>query len=200
MGASWLCHFDDDELLYPLPGITRLADVFAEGSLASTSASGSTLASSDAAPGAAPGSRPPGARPPGERGSSSSSLSSSSLAGVAPHVWNLRFDNLEVCKRTHLDDSAYNYFVHERAFKLRVGAHADNKPLKAATADARFFVAGVSGAAAAKVTAPFLSYFNGKSAGRLGEQSVRPCGVHHFASDAGHPKVRSDVSHKDLVS
>ena len=46
----------------------------------------------------------------------------------------------------------------------------------------------MSGAAAARVTAPFLAYFNGKSAGRLAESSLRPCGVHHFASDSGHPK------------
>ena len=35
------------------------------------------------------------------------------------------------------------------------------------------------------LTAPYLSYWNGKSAGRLAEPGLRPCGVHFFAAARG---------------
>ena len=35
------------------------------------------------------------------------------------------------------------------------------------------------------MTAPFLSYWNGKSLGRLAEPGLRPCGVHFFAAARG---------------
>ena len=62
-------------------------------------------------------------------------------ARLSPYLYTIHIVSdagAQVCKRTHLDDSNYNYFMHERAFKLRVGAHADNAPLKAANSDARW--------------------------------------------------------------
>ena len=75
-GASWMCHFDDDELLYVLPSVATLKDVFDE------------------------------ARADAPERSARASLFARSLSQFlfpaasqppAPGSWNLRFDNLEVC-------------------------------------------------------------------------------------------------------
>ena len=100
-------------------------------------------------------------------------------------TFNLRLDNLEV-RRTHANIRApYNFFEEETHFKLRVALHADGSNVKKHH-DARFYVHGGNPASGADgTTAPFLSYWNGKSGGRLSEPGLKPCGVHFFGSARG---------------
>lgn len=101
---------------------------------------------------------------------------------LSPEITNARLDNIEVQKMTRVGDSNYNYFRQEKAFKLRVGLHADGEKVHRYH-DPRFFVHGGNPATGGDgLTAPFLSYWNGKSAGRLSEPGLKPCGVHFFAS------------------
>ncbi|KAJ8602132.1 hypothetical protein CTAYLR_001643 [Chrysophaeum taylorii] len=107
------------------------------------------------------------------------------LADVKESTFNLRLDNLEVQKLTLVGDSSYNYFEQELAFKLRVGLHADGSKVSRYH-DPRFYVYGGNPASGGDGhTVPYLSYWNGKSAGRVAEPGLRPCGVHFFASCRG---------------
>lgn len=104
---------------------------------------------------------------------------------VDDQVFNLRIDNLEVQKVTRVGDSTYNFFEEEKLFKLRVGLHADGSKV-ARYHDPRFYVHGGNPATGGDGhTAPYLSYWNGKSCGRLKEPGLKPCGVHFFASARG---------------
>lgn len=107
------------------------------------------------------------------------------FGGVSDLTFNLRLDNLEVQKVSAVGDSTYNFFEHELAFKLRVGLHADGSRVERYH-DPRYYVYGGNPATGADGhTAPYLSYWNGKSAGRLAELGLKPCGVHFFASTRG---------------
>ncbi|KAJ1446963.1 hypothetical protein M885DRAFT_624808 [Pelagophyceae sp. CCMP2097] len=115
---------------------------------------------------------------------------SGALRATPPGAFNLRLDNLEVQKTRGKTDSAYNFFEEEHLFKLRVALHADGSRV-AAHHDARFYANGGNPATGGGgLTAPFLSYWNGKSAGRVSEAGLRPCGVHYFAASRGDAAVR----------
>lgn len=107
------------------------------------------------------------------------------VARARSTTFNLRLDNLEV-RRTFEDIKApYNFFEEETHFKLRVSLHADGTSVQKHP-DARYYVHGGNPASGAdNTTAPFLSYWNGKSAGRLSEPGLKPCGVHFFGSARG---------------
>ncbi|KAH8093997.1 hypothetical protein JL720_3978 [Aureococcus anophagefferens] len=108
------------------------------------------------------------------------------VAAARPGSFNLRLDNLEVQRfKDDAVDSDYNFFAEETRFKLRVGLHADGSAVPRHH-DPRFYVHGGNPASGADgLTAPYLSYWNGKSAGRLAEPGLRPCGVHFFAAARG---------------
>ena len=99
-------------------------------------------------------------------------------------TFNLRLDNLEVRRTFPEIKEPYN-FEEETHFKLRVALHADGSSVKKHH-DARFYIHGGNPASGAdNTTAPFLSYWNGKSGGRLSEPGRKPCGVHFFGSARG---------------
>ena len=100
-------------------------------------------------------------------------------------TFNLRLDNLEVRRTFPEIKEPYNFFEEETHFKLRVALHADGSSVKKHH-DARFYIHGGNPASGAdNTTAPFLSYWNGKSGGRLSEPGLKPCGVHFFGSARG---------------
>ena len=103
--------------------------------------------------------------------------------GGSGAAFNIRIDNLEVQKTCGIGSSTYNYFTRETYFKLRVGLHADGTNV-AKHDDPRYFVSGGNPATGGDgMTKPYLSYWNGKSAGRLSDPGLKPCGVHFFGSD-----------------